>query len=124
MTPICRLSAFITPLLLAQCVADNSPSQAHPSEASQKPAPATSTVPQPSPIAEEIPATGPVPQSVINDCLAALRQQIPDRQMRVLSSRRGEASYIIDIAVVGVPNPWRCYHDGTRCTGTEYQGEG
>jgi hypothetical protein len=73
---------------------------------------------------EEVPATGPVPQRVIEDCLATLRRHIPDRGMRVISSRRGETSFIVDVAVDGVPKPWRCYHDGTRCTGTEYQGEG
>ena len=73
---------------------------------------------------EEKPATGPVPLEVINDCIDALQQQIPDRDIMLISARRGEASYIVDLAVRGVEKPWRCYHDGTRCTGTEYQGEG
>lgn len=73
---------------------------------------------------EEKPATGPVPQRVIDDCLAALRKQVPDRGMKVLSSKRGEASFIVDVKVDGVPKPWRCFHDGTKCTGTQYQGEG
>ena len=73
---------------------------------------------------EEVPATGPVPQKVINDCLASLRKQIPNRKMKVVSSKRGENSYIIDVKVSDVPNLWRCFHDGTKCTGTEYQGEG
>ena len=73
---------------------------------------------------EEKPATGPVPQRVIDDCLAALRKQVPGRDMKVLSSKRGEASFIVDVKVDGVPKPWRCFHDGTKCTGTEYQGEG
>jgi hypothetical protein len=73
---------------------------------------------------EEVPATGPVPGNIIADCLAALRSQIPDRSMNVIRAERGETSYFVDVAVEGVPQPWRCYHDGTRCTGTEYQGEG
>ncbi|MCH7228444.1 hypothetical protein [Haloferula sp. A504] len=73
---------------------------------------------------EEKPATGPVPDKVINDCLAALRKQIPDREMKVIKAERGETSFIIDVDVEGVEKPWRCYHDGTQCTGTEYQGEG
>ncbi len=76
------------------------------------------------PAAEEKPATGPVPKKVINDCLAALRKQIPDRGMKVISSKRGENSFIVDVKVDGVEKPWRCFHDGTKCTGTEYQGEG
>ncbi len=73
---------------------------------------------------EELPATGPVPQYVIDDCLAALRRQIPERSMQVIQSTRGETSFIVDVKVEGVPNPWRCYHDSTKVTGTEYQGEG
>lgn len=75
-------------------------------------------------VEEEKPATGPVPQNVIDDCLAALRKQVGDKKMKVLNSRRGEASFIIDVEVTGAEKPWRCYHDGTKCTGTEYQGEG
>lgn len=77
-----------------------------------------------SPVVEEKPATGPVPRKVINDCIDALQKQIPDRDIMLISARRGEASYIVDLAVRGVAKPWRCYHDGTQCTGTEYQGEG
>ncbi len=73
---------------------------------------------------EEVPSTGPVPQKVINDCLASLKKQIPNRKMKVVSSKRGENSFIIDVKVDGVKKLWRCYHDGTKCTGTEYQGEG
>lgn len=73
---------------------------------------------------EEVPSTAAVPQKVIDDCLAALRKQIPDRDMEVITATRGETSYIIDVKVDGVPKPWRCFHDGTSCTGTEYQGEG
>lgn len=74
--------------------------------------------------AGETPATGPVPKKVINDCIDALQKQIPDKDIMLISARRGETSYIVDLAVRGVDKPWRCYHDGTRCTGTEYQGEG
>lgn len=74
--------------------------------------------------AEEKPATGPVPQKVIDDCLTALRKQLGSKPMKVLSGKRGEASFIIDVKVEGAEKPWRCYHDGTKCTGTEYQGEG
>ena len=73
---------------------------------------------------EEKPATGKVPQKVIDDCLAKLKEQVPGRKMSVISAKRGEASFIIDVKVDGVPKPWRCFHDGTSCTGTEYQGEG
>lgn len=73
---------------------------------------------------EETPAVGPVPQKVIDDCLAALKKQIPDRKMSVRDARRGEACYIIEVDVEGVPKPWKCFHDGSQCTGTEYQGEG
>jgi hypothetical protein len=65
-----------------------------------------------------------VPQKVIDDCLNALRKQIPDKGMKVLHAKRGEASFIVDVKVDGVPKPWRCFHDGSKCTGTEYQGEG
>ncbi len=67
---------------------------------------------------------GGVPQNVINDCLATLRGQVGSKPMTVLSSRRGENSYIVDVQVAGAEKPWRCFHDGTKCTGTEYQGEG
>ena len=73
---------------------------------------------------EERPATGPVPQKVIDDCLAALRKQVGDKKMKVLHSKRGETSFVIDVQVTGAQKPWRCFHDGSRCTGTEYQGEG
>ena len=73
---------------------------------------------------EEKPATGSVPLKVINDCIDALQQQIPDRDIMLISAKRGETSYIVDLAVRGVEKPWRCYHDGKHCTGTEYQGEG
>lgn len=73
---------------------------------------------------EEKPAAGPVPQKVIDDCLAALRKQVGDKKMKVLSSKRGETSFIVDVEVTGAEKPWRCFHDGTKCTGTEYQGEG
>ena len=76
------------------------------------------------PVVEEKPATGPVPRKVINDCIDALQKQIPDKDIMLISAKRGETSYIVDLAVRGVEKPWRCYHDGTRCTGTEYQGEG
>lgn len=74
--------------------------------------------------AEERPATGPVPQKVVDDCLAALRKLVGDKPMTVLSKKRGETSFIIDVKVEGAEKPWRCFHDGTKCTGTEYQGEG
>ena len=74
--------------------------------------------------AVEKPSTAAVPQKVIDDCLAALRKQVGERGMKVIIARRGEASYIVDVAVDEVPKPWRCYHDGSTCTGTEYQGEG
>jgi len=74
--------------------------------------------------AEEKPATGPVPKKVKDDCLAALRKQIPGKGMKILSAKRGENSFIVDIQVDGAEKPWRCFHDGTKCTGTEYQGEG
>lgn len=78
----------------------------------------------PVPAVEEKAATGPVPQNVINDCIAELEKQISDKDIMLLSATRGETSYIVDLLVRGVEKPWRCYHDGTRCTGTEYQGEG
>lgn len=73
---------------------------------------------------EEKPATGAVPQKVIDDCLAALRKKVGGKGMKVIGSKRGETSFIIDVEVDGAEKPWRCYHDGTRCTGTDYQGEG
>lgn len=76
------------------------------------------------PAAEEKPATGPVPQKVVDDCLAELRKLVGDKAMTVLTRKRGEASFIIDVKVEGAEKPWRCFHDGTKCTGTEYQGEG
>lgn len=75
--------------------------------------------------AEEKPATGPVPQKVIDDCLVALRKLVGQEVgMKVLSAKRGEASFIIEVKVESAEKPWRCFHDGTQCTGTEYQGEG
>ena len=73
---------------------------------------------------EEKPAGGAVPQKVVDDCLAALRKQIGDKKMKVISKKRGEASFIVDVQAEGVEKPWRCFHDGSKCTGTEYQGEG
>ncbi|MES2438799.1 MAG: hypothetical protein V4584_07025 [Verrucomicrobiota bacterium] len=73
---------------------------------------------------EESPSTGPVPQKVIDDCLAALVKQVGGKKMTVISSKRGETSFIVEVRVTGAEKPWRCFHDGTRCTGTEYQGEG
>ena len=74
--------------------------------------------------ATQLPANSAVPQYVIDQCLATLRGQVGYKQMTVLSSRKGENSYIVDVQVVGAQAPWRCYHDGTKCTGTDYQGEG
>lgn len=71
---------------------------------------------------DEPPATDSIPQKVVDDCLAKLKTQIPDREMKVISARRGEASFIVEVE--GVPEPWRRHHDGTNCTSTEYQGEG
>jgi hypothetical protein len=71
---------------------------------------------------DEPPATDSIPQKVVDDCLAKLKTQIPDREMKVTSARRGEASFIVEVE--GVPEPWRRHHDGTNCTSTEYQGEG
>lgn len=84
----------------------------------------TAKAPGAAPAPEEKPATGAVPKKVIDDCLAALRKQVGNKGMKVINSKRGEASFIIDVKVDGVPKPWRCFHDGTKCTGTEYQGEG
>lgn len=69
-------------------------------------------------------ASGEVNHRVIADCRAALRKTFPTQKMKVISARKGENSYIVDFKVEGAQKPWRCYHDGTRCTGTEYQGEG
>ena len=99
------ISALLAPLLLSQC---------------DTVAPASGG----SAVREELPATGPVPQKVIDDCLAALRPQVGGKNMRVINSRRGETSFIVDVQVAGAEKPWRCFHDGTKCTGTEYQGEG
>jgi hypothetical protein len=76
------------------------------------------------PSVKETPNTGPVPTKVINDCIDTLQKQIPGKDIMLISAKRGETSYIVDLAVRGAEKPWRCYHDGTRCTGTEYQGEG
>lgn len=73
---------------------------------------------------EEKPAGGAVPQKVVDDCLAALRKQIGDKKMKVISKKRGEASFVVDVQAEGVEKPWRCFHDGSKCTGTEYEGEG
>lgn len=77
------------------------------------------------PVEEEKPSTGPVPQKVIDDCLEALRKNVGNETgMKVIKAERGENSFIIDVQVNSAEKPWRCFHDGTRCTGTEYQGEG
>lgn len=55
----------------------------------------------------------------MGDCRSTLRKQICAREMKVLEARRGENSFIIDIKVEGVPEPWRCFHEGRK-----YQGEG
>ena len=74
---------------------------------------------------KEVPATGAVPQKVIDDCLAALRKQLGNETgMKVIKAERGENGFIIDVKADSAEKPWRCYHDGTKCTGTEYQGEG
>ena len=77
------------------------------------------------PAEEEVPATGAVPQKVIDDCFAALRKQLgQETGMKLIEAKRGETSFIIDVKADSAEKPWRCYHDGTKCTGTEYQGEG
>lgn len=87
--------------------------------------PATSPLPQTPAFQEEKPSTDPVPAKVISDCLAALRLQVGnDVGMKVINARRGETSFIIDVKVDSAQKTWRCFHDGTKCTGTEYQGEG
>jgi hypothetical protein len=74
---------------------------------------------------EEKPATGEVPKKVIDDCLQALRKQLGNETgMKVIKAKRGENSFIIDVRVDSAEKPWRCFHDGSKCTGTEYQGEG
>ena len=88
-------------------------------EKDKVPAPAQASQP-----AVEVPATGPVPQKVTDDCLAALRKMVGERGMQVISARRGESCFIVEVWVEGVEKPWRCFHDGTECFGTEYQGEG
>ena len=70
------------------------------------------------------PASDYVPAKVKADCMAKLSGMVGGKPMKVISAVKGENSYIVDIQVEGVPNLWRCYHDGTQCTGTEYQGEG
>jgi hypothetical protein len=65
-----------------------------------------------------------VPKKVTDDCLAALRKQVGDQSMTIINARQGETSFIVDIKVAGAEKPWRCYHDGTQCTSTVYQGEG
>lgn len=65
-----------------------------------------------------------VPFTVKAECLAELRKLIPDRTMQVVRSVKNGSSYVVDVRVDGVPHFWRCFHDGKRCTGTEYQGEG
>jgi hypothetical protein len=78
-----------------------------------------------SPRKEETPSVGPVPQKIIEDCLVALRKDVGNETgMKVLSAKRGETGFIIDVRVESAEKPWRCFHDGTRCTGTQYQGEG
>ena len=69
------------------------------------------------PKGEEKPATGPVPEKVIADCLASLRKLVGGKAMKVLSARRSEAGFIIDVKVDGAQKPWRCFHDGNKCTG-------
>ena len=96
-------------LSLSACVEPSKPSTLKPSA---------------QPHSAEKSSTAAVPQKVIDDCLAALQKQVGERPMKVIVARRGEASFIVDVNVVGAVAPWRCYHDGTKCTGTEYQGEG
>ena len=64
------------------------------------------------------------PPKVTADCLAALRKMVGDVPMEVMRSEKRQGSYIIDVKVKTAEKPWRCFHDGTKCTGTEYQGEG
>ena len=73
---------------------------------------------------EKAPANMDIPKKVITDCRLKLAKQLGRKKLTLLSARRGENSYIVDFEVAGVAQPWRCYHDGTKCTGTEYQGEG
>ncbi len=77
------------------------------------------------PVEEEKPATGPVPQNVIDDCLKKLREGVGNETgMKVISAKRGETSFIIDVRVDTAEKPWRCFHDGTKCTKVMYMGEG
>jgi hypothetical protein len=75
------------------------------------------------PIREEQPSNGPVPQKIIEDCLTTLRKKAgKETGMKVIRAERSENSFIIDVQVDSAEKLWRCFHDGTRCTGTEYQG--
>lgn len=108
-----KLFYLLTPIsffFLNSCAVQEADNASAPAQASQP--------------AEEVPATGPVPQKVTDDCLAALRKQVGERNMQVISARRGESCFIVEVRVDGVEKPWRCFHDGTECFGTEYQGEG
>lgn len=79
---------------------------------------------QPTEKDEEMVAGVGVPQKVIDDCIAAARKMVPDREIENVKPARGENSYTVDVKFKGVPKPWRCSHDGTKCTGTMYMGEG
>lgn len=69
---------------------------------------------------EEVPATGTAPQTVIDDCLSGLREQVgQETGMKVINAKRSETSFLIDVAVDSSEKPYRCYHDGTKCTGSE-----
>ena len=74
--------------------------------------------------AASVAVTPALPANVTADCLAALRKMVGDVPMKVTHSEERNGSYIIDVKVQTAEKPWRCFHNGTKCTGTEYQGEG
>lgn len=75
------------------------------------------------PVVEEVPATGPVPQKVIDDCLAALRKQLgQEAGLKVISAERGETAFIVLVQASTASAPWKCFHDGTSVTRTMFTG--
>lgn len=75
------------------------------------------------PVAEEVPATGPVPQKVIDDCLVALRKELgQEAGLKVISAERGETAFEVLVDVSTASAPWKCFHDGTRVTQTMFTG--
>lgn len=66
----------------------------------------------------------PTPGNVEAECLAAVANQVGNRDVSTISVKKGETSIYVLVKVAGAENPWRCDHDGKKVLRVMYMGEG